>query len=134
MKLIHCSYHKCLTVYFQRVFSGTYNTTLRWNRGYRHFYSLLDDFYQESTNYKVSSINNHTLDLSRLGHDARVTRFVRDPRDLVVSGYFYHKRGAEEWSRIASPSDADWAVVNGCVPDSLPQRTSYSSYLKNTDK
>jgi hypothetical protein len=133
-KLIHCSYHKCLTVYFSKVFSTLYNRIFRFSRGYRHFNSLVGDFYQDFDSYKVSSVNNHALDLKRLGGDFRITRFIRDPRDLVVSGYFYHKRGAEDWSNIADPKEKDWEVVNGFIPEGMGKGQSFSSYLQSINK
>jgi hypothetical protein len=68
----------------------------------------LNDFYEDHNKYGIVSINNHALDLARLGNDYRISRFVRDPRDLVISGYFYHRRGAEPWSTIVDPKSEDW--------------------------
>lgn len=129
MRLIHCSYHKCLTVYFNRVFSGLYGTG--GENGYRHFNSNLDDFYRESGSLAVASINNHALELTRLGGDFRLTRFIRDPRDLVVSGYHYHKRGAEDWCNIIDPGPDDLAVVNGVLPPGMPAGLSFAGYLQS---
>lgn len=126
--LAHCSYHKCMTVYYQRVFSSLYNHIFRWSR-YRHFNSQIDDFYNALGQYRISSVNNHVLDLDRLGN-CRVSRFIRDPRDLVVSGYFYHKRGSEAWSKIAAPVPQDWKIVNGNIPNQLNGQESFSDYLK----
>ncbi|MCG8469630.1 MAG: hypothetical protein MJB57_15730, partial [Gemmatimonadetes bacterium] len=108
--LIHCSYHKCLTVYYHRVMDYLYNRILRFSHGYHHFNSRIDQFYAESPRYRVVSLNNQSLDLDRLG-DCRVTRFIRDPRDLVVSGYLYHKRGAENWCNRDHVSGDDWEGV-----------------------
>jgi hypothetical protein len=130
-KLVHCSYHKCLTVYSNRVFIALYNRILKLSRGYRHFNSLLEEFYNECDNYKISSINNHVLDLDRLGKDLRVTRFIRDPRDLVISGYFYHRRGAEPWCNIIDPKEENWKVVNGCIPQGMASGQSFSAYLQS---
>jgi hypothetical protein len=94
----------------------------------------LDDFYRESGKYKIASVNNHALELKKLNTDFRMTRFVRDPRDLVVSGYFYHKRGAEPWCNIVNPTHDDWKVVNGCVPRNMSQGLSFSAYLQSLDK
>ena len=102
--LIHCSYHKCLTVYFSRVMHSAFNRCLPWSGGYRHFNSHTADFYSQFEPFRVVSINNRALDLERLGK-FRISRFLRDPRDLVVSGYFYHRRGAESWTRQAAPTD-----------------------------
>lgn len=129
--LIHCSYHKCLTVYYSRVMTAIFNRCLPWGRGYRHFNSNLEDFYGGFAQYRVASVNNRSLDLSRLG-EFRISRFLRDPRDLVVSGYFYHRRGAEDWCRIEAPSEDDWYFANGTVPAGMRgKRISFAAYLES---
>ena len=130
MQLIHCSYHKCLTVYYAKVFGGLYNRMFRFGRGYRHFRSYVEDFYREAGRYAVASVNNHALDLDRLGGDFRISRFIRDPRDLVVSGYLYHLRGAEKWCNVVDPTDETWSVVRGNRPEGMPAGTSYTTYLQ----
>lgn len=131
--LIHCSYHKCLTVYYGSVVGVLYNKVLPLSKGYKHFKSRLDDFYSEYGSYKLASLNNQSLDLDRLG-DFRITRFIRDPRDLVVSGYFYHRRGGEEWCNRVNPNEEDWEYVNGHVPECIPPDHSFSSYLQNASQ
>lgn len=131
---MHCSYHKCLTVYYRRVLAGLLHKALRGRRGtYRHFNSFVDEFYAEHGAHRVASVNNHALDLDRLG-DFRITRLIRDPRDLVVSGYFYHRRGAEDWCLVEDPSADDWAVVNGNVPPGLLPGESLTSHLQRVDQ
>lgn len=130
MKLVHSSYHKCLTVYYSRVMSSIYNRLYIHSKGYMHFNSLIDDFYREIDRYKVASVNNHVVDVAKLGSDFRLTRFIRDPRDLVVSGYFYHLKGSEDWCNIVDPKPEDLAVVNGVRPAEMKQGESYSSFLK----
>ena len=63
------------------------------------------------------------------GRDVLVTRFVRDPRDLLVSGYYYHRRAAESWCDLADPEDSDWQVVNGKVPAGLAPGQSFARFL-----
>jgi hypothetical protein len=127
--LIHCSFHKCLTVYFRRVMDAVFNRCLPLGGGYRHFNSDIAAFYEQYRDYRLASVNNQVLDLDRLG-DFRMTRFVRDPRDLVVSGYFYHRRGAEPWCTQPKPTDADWAFANGRIPDGLrASGKSFADYL-----
>ena len=129
--LIHCSYHKCLTVYFKRIMDAVFNRILFWSDGYSHYNSHLEDFYRGFRGHRVASINNRALDLDRLGR-FRVSRFVRDPRDLVVSGYFYHRRGAEDWVQIQSPTADDWYFANGVVPEGLRGRKlSFAEYLRS---
>ena len=130
IRLIHCSYHKCLTVYFRRVMHGLFNRCLPWRGGYHHYNSHLQSFYEGFADHRVSSINNRCLDLDRLG-EFRISRFVRDPRDLVVSGYFYHRRGAEPWVNIAPPTNEDWYFANGVIPQGLEARGgSFAQYLQ----
>ena len=129
--LIHCSYHKCLTVYFRRIMEAALNKGLPWSRGYRHFNSHLEDFYGGFRSYRLASINNRALDLERLGV-FRISRFIRDPRDLVVSGYFYHQRGTEPWLTVPSPTEADWYYANGYVPENLRHTgISFAEYLQS---
>lgn len=131
LHLIHCAYHKCLTVYYKRVMDAVFNRCLPWSAGYRHYNSHLDDFYGDHARRRVASINNRCLDLERLGN-FKISRFVRDPRDLVVSGYFYHLRGSEEWVERAAPTEADWYFANGCVPEGLAASgLSFSEYLRS---
>jgi hypothetical protein len=130
---IHCSYHKCLTVYFGKVMNALFNRWFFWSRGFHHFNSRIEEFYEQSANYTLASVNNHCLDLDRIG-DCRITRFVRDPRDLIVSGYFYHKRAAEAWCDIRNPSDSDWMVVNGTVPNGIQPNQTFAEYLQSISK
>lgn len=127
--LIHCSFHKCLTKYYHLILGGLFNDAESGQTGYRHFDSRIDDFYREFANYRVSSINNRRLDFDRLG-EFRITRFVRDPRDLVVSGYFYHKRGAEGWCNIVGASTVNWSAMNGVAPPNMTETQSFAQLLE----
>lgn len=128
---IHCSYHKCLTAFYRRVVSKTFRILLKNNNtSYLHTKSLKDKFYENIDNYEIISINNQNLDFKRFNKKYKITRFVRDPRDLIVSGYFYHKKGTEPWTRIKNPSLEDWKVVNGNIPKSiLNYKGSYCDFL-----
>ena len=127
---VHCGYHKCLTMYVRNVFDRLCQPRFYFRASFRHFYHRLDTFYAECGNYDISSISGHCLDLDRF-NDVRVSRFVRDPRDLLVSGYFYHKRGAEGWSRIPDPTDTKWRQVRGAVPSNLPRGRSLMQFLED---
>jgi len=129
--LIHCSYHKCLTVYYRRVMDAVFNRCRPWGAGYRHYNSHLEDFYEQFRQDRLSSVNNRALDLDRVA-PFRISRFIRDPRDLVVSGYFYHRRGAEAWVRIEAPTEEDWYFANGVMPEGLKAaNTSFAKYLQS---
>ena len=125
---VHCSYHKCLTTYFGEVLRAV------GRRGpnrleFRHFNSDLESFRAELSNTDLASLNNHALDLTAFG-DYRISRFVRDPRDLVVSGYFFHLRGAEPWTTTPPVSHKDWMIVNGTIPEGLNPGESFAAHLR----
>lgn len=126
MQLVHCSYHKCLTRYFKNIFNGLNDIP---GYGYKHFMSRLPQFYEDKGKFTVSSVNNHFVDKLNFTEEVRLSRFIRDPRDLVVSGYFYHKRGAEAWTTWKNVDDKNWALVNGVVPTGMNLEESFSGYL-----
>ena len=127
--VVHCSYHKCLTVYYQRIMRRLKFALGGRPRFYRHFDSRLEDFLRDQAHYRAASINNHALALDRLHPDTVVSRFVRDPRDLIVSGYHYHRRGSEAWTTLVGPRDDDYRVVNGVVPPAVGS-SSFAGYLR----
>ena len=96
---IHATLHKCLTMYYLRVMEGTLNRPWRKTR-FEHVESIQGLFYNYLKARRVISCSGFAVDTTRLGKDFRIVRFVRDPRDLIVSGYFYHRRGAEPWFRF----------------------------------
>lgn len=144
--IFHFSYHKCITVYYQRILKEIFGNFSKMQkarnlvlhrltgkgRGYKHFNSRIDRFYSCWPRYCAASVNNHLVDFSRLG-DFRATHFVRDPRDLVVSGFHYHRRGVESWSRVKDPTAKDFAIVNGCIPEGMGPGLSFSEYLAGLD-
>jgi hypothetical protein len=129
LRRVHAGYHKCLTMYTRKVLDRVARVPFS-PRGFRHFYHRADVFYRCCAQYAFSSISGHRVDLDRF-EDVRVSRFIRDPRDLLVSGYFYHLRGAEDWCHITDPVDEDWDIVQGVVPAQLPRQQSFSEYLNS---
>ena len=79
------------------------------------------------------AVDGFAIDLSKLDRDFRIVRFVRDPRDLVVSGYHYHKRGAEPWFRFRGPTENYWRAINAKVPSGMQDGMSYAEYLNSLD-
>jgi len=126
---LYCGLHKCLTMYTRKVFVRACRLPLGSRRSFRHFFHRDDVFYRECADYDLASISGHALDLDRF-EDVRVVRIVRDPRDLLVSGYFYHKRGAEGWCHARDPSDLDWIIVDGAIPAALPDGASLKEHLE----
>lgn len=125
---MHFSYHKCLTVYFRKVMTQALRQPFGGASGYVHLNSHLDQLDGARHGHTLVSVNNHIPDLAALG-DVRISRFVRDPRDLLVSGYHYHRRGSEAWCAVPSPTADDWRIANGTVPAAMPAGVTYTEYL-----
>jgi len=126
--LVYCGYHKCLTVFVGRVFNRLLGDR------YHEFFGTanIDRFYDEYRKYAVSATSDVKPDLSRLGDDYRIARFIRDPRDLVVSGYFYHRKGTEAWTRVARPRREAWSQEN--TPRALRSGESFAECLQRLDQ
>jgi hypothetical protein len=124
--LVHCGYHKCLTVYTDRCFRHVLGDR------FRSFFGKLDLFYAEHRSLAVSGTSDYCLDLSKLD-DYRISRFIRDPRDLVVSGYFYHHRGLDPFAAIVGPTAEQWRD-EGAIPQALRAGESYVECLKRLDQ
>ena len=134
----HFSFHKCLTKYSSLVFHRALNNTSLSLKGYKHFNSLKDDFITSIPELQMASLNNHFFtqaELESLSSGGNsYSLFIRDPRDLLVSGYYYHRKGIEPWTRIQNPSSADYDIVNGCVPECLKKSgLSMHQYLERCD-
>jgi len=97
--LVHGAHHKVGTVWFQRVLSTVAG-----------FYGLRFTEVPESDGAPGRAIiPGRDIDLvvydrandfrpqDFAGRDCRASHLIRDPRDIVVSGYHYHLRTAEAW-------------------------------------
>ncbi|HAA13463.1 MAG TPA: hypothetical protein DCE41_17940 [Cytophagales bacterium] len=134
MLRIHASYHKCLTKYYLRVMHTLYNRILPKQFGYYHFESIQGLLYNRAHKYSVVSTNGFAIQPQHFSTDFRISRFIRDPRDLIVSGYFYHLRGAEPWFRFVGPTETYWSAINGHVPSTMPSGVSYAEFLSELTK
>lgn len=132
---IHASYHKCLTMYFLQTANAALNTLkLSKKKQYKHFESIQGLFYNSMGQYYLCSINSFAPAIEKINEDFRISRFIRDPRDLIVSGYFYHKKGAEPWFRFKEPTEEYWAGINGHVPENHPPGHSFADYLNKIEE
>ncbi len=61
--------------------------------------------------------------------------FIRDPRDVIVSGYLYHKRCAEKWC-VNTDFDLTEPILHPKVPNSQEHRTEdwKKAYLSSLNK
>ncbi len=127
---VHAGYHKCLTNYSKKVYIRLCERSWSSAQSFKHFHHKLDLFYDECQQFDICSISGNYIDLDRF-EDIRVVRVIRDPRDLIISAYFYHKRAAEPWCKQINPTDYDpgWKKVRGAVPANLPTDYSLAKYL-----
>ena len=133
----HFSFHKCLTKYVSLTLNRSLNNANLTKQKYKHFNSDINRFLKSFDSYSLASLNNHGWrELQRIMKKAdTVTVFVRDPRDLLVSGYHYHKKGREFWCQIDHPNEEDWREVNGNIDKEFANaKTSFSNYLKGLDE
>ncbi|MGK0298866.1 MAG: hypothetical protein ACI9XC_002490 [Gammaproteobacteria bacterium] len=127
---VHAGYHKCLTRYSKKVYNSLCKQRLSSVQRFRHFFHHLDLFYDKCQLFNICSISGNYIDLDRFD-DIRVVRLIRDPRDLIISSYFYHKRAAEPWTKLINPTDQDWKQVRGTVPADLPTDKTFAKYLND---
>lgn len=87
---VRFSYRKCLTHYMNAVFDENVFFLSR-----KEFADHLKNERRE----RFLSINNQVFWPEReIFRKARMVHLIRHPKDLVVSGYHYHKKGAEFWT------------------------------------
>lgn len=96
--VVHGSYHKAMCIYFQRTFKSIAEEFgLNLHVG-------LEDGMPENTDLFLDFESLFTI-----GNfpNARISHIIRDPRDMVVSGYFYHLHCDEPWVDEPSPLDPE---------------------------
>ena len=89
--IVHCSHHKAGSVWFNRVLRVVARTY-----GIRAFLGEQRDLPRDAELFVQNHgrIDRATLPAFRGSH------LIRDPRDVVVSGYFYHCKTTETWAHI----------------------------------
>lgn len=86
--IIHCGYHKVATTTFRKILKKIAQQ-FNWE-----FQSCKQDELKMGTDVFIQ--NHSQIDLSRLPPHVG-SHIIRDPRDLVISGYFYHQWCTEKW-------------------------------------
>ena len=108
--LIHCAHHKVGTVWFKNVLgrvAALYGLSFQVSRVQPAFPRI-----------GIVLVNGSRIDLDSLP-PFRGSHIVRDPRDVAVSGYFYHRRCQESWV---------------LAPDDRYGGRSYQQYLQSVDE
>ncbi|MGO8872610.1 MAG: sulfotransferase domain-containing protein [Acidimicrobiales bacterium] len=100
--LVHCSHHKSGTLWFQQVLLAIV-------RPYGLHYQWCNDngrrgSVEPRTDVIVFGNAGTSFQRQRVGQRSfRGSHVIRDPRDVVVSGYEYHKRTHEWWVHRPNP-------------------------------
>jgi hypothetical protein len=136
--ILHFGYHKCLTSFYQRLMQAL---STEFGFAWRPFYDDTAKFRHAALNEPGNRVLLLT-DRDDVQWDElpafRGSHFIRDPRDLVVSGYFYHLWTKEAWCQ--SPNFA-WSAIVGLPqfaqvepdPSRWPRGVSYQAYLNRLD-
>lgn len=99
--IVHFGYHKAMTMLFKQVFEHLANAN-GWEFG--HHNTDADSFFSavnSSDSTRIHSLNNLPVNLDLLPCPFVGAHIVRDPRDLLVSGYRYHLWCNEAWAKEA---------------------------------
>ena len=93
--IVHCCYHKVGTVWFIRVL-----------REISRYYGLNFQCCQQSYLKRDTDIFMEYMSCVELEHLPRYvgSHMVHDPRDIIISAYFYHLWTKEEWAHISRQS------------------------------
>ena|SRR3989344_3520188 len=91
-RILHIAHHKCMTVFFTRLLGSVAV------RSGKSIVESDDAVWPGDTHIMVSW--NGGVSLETVPIDAVISHVVRDPRDVIVSGYFYHLWCSETWCRV----------------------------------
>ena len=90
------THHKCGTVWMKDIFSAVCDrlSLVFYIGEQRHLPRRYDVFFQDHSSFRFS----------RLAGAHRGLHLIRDPRDLIISGVFYHERyTSERWLTVPNP-------------------------------
>lgn len=87
-KIFHACYHRCGTVWFSNILRQlAVKTGLKFCDG---------EEAKQASDSDIILYPHSRVDVNQLGH-YRGSHMVRDPRDMMISGYFYHLWTKEKW-------------------------------------
>lgn len=95
--IIHCCYHKVGTVWFSRILREV-AAEIGFSYGVGSNYSKISRLEQQG-NFDIFLDYGSHVNLEFLP-DYIGSHMIRDPRDLIISGYFYHRWTNETWANL----------------------------------
>lgn len=136
--ILHVTYHKCLSLYYRRIMQVlTAEFPFVWEN-YLGDSARFNRAAVQGTGKRILSLTDRDDILWDELPPYRGSHFIRDPRDLVVSGYKYHLWAKEEWCRADTFPWRHYVIrpfFDLVEPDpaKYPANISYQSYLQSLD-
>lgn len=96
--LLHACYHKVGTVWFGRILrevAAEFGMSFRSGDNY----DVIHRFETQGDADVFFDSGSH-IDCATLPFRYKASHMIRDPRDIVVSGYFYHRWTDEQWANL----------------------------------
>jgi hypothetical protein len=126
--IVHCAHHKAGTVWITNVLrsvSSKYGLRFQVSNDWSETLAPSTDVYIQ---------NNSFVDIPKLPA-FRGSHLIRDPRDMVISGYFYHLWTKEPWVHVpmkerTADQKAHWPYFSESEFGDL----TYQEYLKSMDQ
>lgn len=121
-------YHKSGTVLFNKILN---NISVMYNLNYIQIYGYTDIIPAEADIVLFS----HSIVSKRIFKNSFIgVHIVRDPRELIISGYLYHKRTKEEWcTTIHNKINLNFPYIPTFLEQSSEvEKINYINSLKGT--
>lgn len=116
-QIVVVCYHKTGFVLLTTIFSS-----IAFVFGYS-FKVIIGKIEKIPTDIDIVFIVNPAIDQDIFNSDILGIQLIRDPRDIIVSGYLYHKRTSEEWC-INSQFEYSDQIMYPLVPKSQEYRST----------
>lgn len=139
--IIHFTYHKCLTVYYDKVMRLLGIEFKFYTADFQSNHEQFEEAVSKNQRKKVLCLTNTGMvDINwKTLPEYRGSHFVRDPRDMIVSGYYYHLWTMEEW---CTDTKFDWTRIIDhpffsqyieSNKSKYPLNRSYKEYINTLD-
>ena len=120
-------YHKCGTKLLGKVF-------LQLSLKYGWEFVSIAGSVDKTPNADIVFFLHSQIDYNKLPKKYIGIHMVRDPRDIIISGYLYHKRTAEKWC-VNKNFQTEKPIVYPQIPNSQMYRTEQwkQDYIKSLE-
>jgi hypothetical protein len=122
--ILMCCYHKTGTVWFNSILSRI-SVHFGWEYALSHGPASLP------LNGVISLHSNSNVELQALEHQYVGCHVIRDPRDMIVSAYYYHRWCHEEWCTTKSDDGLSWQdrLLTASESEGMTMEIRRASYL-----